>query len=114
EVAVTGICEEVEAAEVLEGPEARVGEDAFTGIESISTSEDVLNVTNVNEGGWDNIKILAVSRGIPARRHNFMISTGKGKEVCFCLAITPRKLDQEFFFCRNLPEAVNHDRVHEL
>ncbi|KAG5590137.1 hypothetical protein H5410_040651 [Solanum commersonii] len=95
----TRTSEEVEGEEVPEGPEVGVGKQASTGIESISTSRDVsigisllLLVSSrvysasicrmlVKEDGVTSVSLVG-SLGSLARRHNSVISTRNGRELC--------------------------------
>ncbi|KAG5586857.1 hypothetical protein H5410_047291 [Solanum commersonii] len=97
-------CEEEEGAGVLEGLEAGVGKDASAGNKSTSTFEEISTTTtlflsasshmysasirriSVEDERVTSIS-LVVSRGTPACRHNSVIRTGNGREVCFCLAL---------------------------
>ncbi|KAG5631057.1 hypothetical protein H5410_002774 [Solanum commersonii] len=98
EVEPPGTCKEEEGANVLEGPEAKVGKDAFAGIEPMSTSRDVstgavllllvssrvystsIRQMSVEEEGLTLIS-LASSHGTLARRHNSVIRTRNGMKV---------------------------------
>ncbi|KAG5606291.1 hypothetical protein H5410_027783 [Solanum commersonii] len=99
-----GAYKEEERIEVPEDSDVGVGKDASIGIELTSTFGDVstrailfLSASSlVYSASMHRMPVeedrvtsnsLATSRGTPACLHSSLISTGKGKEICFCLAL---------------------------
>ncbi|KAG5632391.1 hypothetical protein H5410_004108 [Solanum commersonii] len=104
EVEVLGACEGKKGTDIHKGPEVEVGKDASAGIESTSTSRDVSNKVALLLSASSRVYSISMHRklvkkdemtsislvrsiGTPAHKHNSVISTGKGREVCLYLAL---------------------------